>query len=850
MPISVGEVNATLRFTIIQADIAAAQKNLRALAAEFQDVGGEATTQGQRILASMIPVQNQLDILTAHAAGLKEEIKAMNAPAGDAASSLGKIDRSARYTSISMGNLDSIMSRMLVRIGLFYAIRGSIKFYTDLLNTAQALQNLDDRTGLSIEKLQALSFAGDSVGIPFSKLSTYVETLQKNLETFKGGDALHEIGLSFAQVFAMNPDARIDAIGKALQGVASPAERARLEVELFGTDAIDPLIQKYSGLAAAAKDLPFMSPQIIQALVQAKQAYEALGAGLETAAAGAASLIFKGAELVASPFFIFAANGFQGLRDAAANSDLLNHKIEALSALVNGGVTGLLQYAVSLDKVADSEKKASDIDLSKMGQEYVNSLKQQIPLTADQLSLLTQLNSMHELSLKTAVQAADVTTAQYKAFVTLASQAKSVQDAVNRSANDYAKAWLEIKSAGDGWKGTIASINADTVIAIKNDLDAGVSQHSLAVAYGLTATQVHAIAMARQEDEKEARAQEAAAKKTAATELWAATQTTETWAKVYQDKADMYASDAQKNDARAQYEYERAVAEGQKRGVTDTAYYQAKWALYEVDKEKFLAAEVAKSYTSKEELQATADNLRNVYEEMLSSSQTYTQAERDLAKQRWQDAEQQARNWEATVDSALGSTSTAFTALGKNGVAVFTSLQSALDAFAQGLDDTKIKVRLLDGELVTLQQAVDRFNAGGSITYDLSNVAGVENYRKLNPGATISLSDAQIIAMVSAGATLQSLIQAGYINPYGAYTQGGSAFPHAAEGGLVKVGERGPEIVRLPGNSIVYPSGTSAGSGMTNIYHIYVNGTAEEAAAKIEKILMQKLKAIRKFPAA
>jgi len=61
-------------------------------------------------------------------------------------------------------------------------------------------------------------------------------------------------------------------------------------------------------------------------------------------------------------------------------------------------------------------------------------------------------------------------------------------------------AMLELDAAGKGWFRTLETIDGETVEAIKYYLDAGVSQSSLATAYGLTAFQIKAVSTAMAEE--------------------------------------------------------------------------------------------------------------------------------------------------------------------------------------------------------------------------------------------------------------------------------------------------------------------------------------------------------------
>src|SRR5215471_13351935 len=74
MPITVGEVNAALRFTLNQSDLTDAQIRLKELTQQWRDVGGSATTAGQAIEAAMRPAQEEILRLRTSAAELKAEI--------------------------------------------------------------------------------------------------------------------------------------------------------------------------------------------------------------------------------------------------------------------------------------------------------------------------------------------------------------------------------------------------------------------------------------------------------------------------------------------------------------------------------------------------------------------------------------------------------------------------------------------------------------------------------------------------------------------------------------------------------------------------------------------------------
>lgn len=245
-----------------------------------------------------------------------------------------------------------------------------------------------------------------------------------------------------------------------------------------------------------------------------------------------------------------------------------------------------------------------------------------------------------------------------------------------------------------------------------------------------------------------------------------------------------------------------------------------------------------------EGMQAQANAALADYNKMMTSGLTYTRDVLDAQLQKYRDLQDKARGFGEAGDAAHK----ALTASAQQQNIVVDSLAQGWDKVAAGVDKTKVNVQMLDGEMVSLAEAQKRFEQGSSFSYDLSSKEGIAQYKKMNPAATITWSDDQIIAYVKKGGTLQGLISTGVINPYAGMGRG------FAEGGTVdiEVGERGREVVRVPLGSQVMPN-SMVGNGMGggDVYNTFhVNGTAEESARKIGTILMQQLKYSRKFGAA
>jgi len=96
-----------------------------------------------------------------------------------------------------------------------------------------------------------------------------------------------------------------------------------------------------------------------------------------------------------------------------------------------------------------------------------------------------------------------------------------------------------------------------------------------------------------------------------------------------------------------------------------------------------------------------------------------------------------------------------------------------------------------------------------------------------------------------------------FFKRFGAYTRGfpdgpGPKMPGFKEGGLVDVmvGENGPEAVRIPVGSQVYPNGMQPPGGQTINLTMHVNGTGQDVARIFKKIIMNDLRSVRQFGAS
>jgi hypothetical protein len=256
-----------------------------------------------------------------------------------------------------------------------------------------------------------------------------------------------------------------------------------------------------------------------------------------------------------------------------------------------------------------------------------------------------------------------------------------------------------------------------------------------------------------------------------------------------------------------------------------------------------------------EGLQEQADKAEKTYDQMVNSSLHFTRDALDAQRDKWIAAQQAANGWSTSVKQAIQDTADKVKILDHAWV-------DDADIAAATINKTTIMVKTLSGELISLAEAQKRQQAGG--TQDVTSLNFAQMLTQIitsggwNPsgaGSNIDVNKAYDLA--HQGYSFAEIIsifnqmKTSTGNPKLPPPQG-PRIPGFAQGGTVAVrlGENGPETVRIPIGSQVAPNGTSFGGGPTIVLTFNVNGTGVQVAQQIKDVIMRQLKQVRQFGAA
>ena len=190
----------------------------------------------------------------------RDEASKILRDAGKASSELEQDIAKVNKTALAMGAALAVAAAAAVV---------SIKTYADL---GDAIRDMSQRTGLSVENISELRLAAELSGTTIEALETGVRKMQNTLfDATKGSKeaatAFTQIGLSVAGLAAMSPDEQFDAIAVALSGVQDGSQRAAIATEIFGkagTQLLPMLADGAEGLDAMrqqARDLGIVFSQ-------------------------------------------------------------------------------------------------------------------------------------------------------------------------------------------------------------------------------------------------------------------------------------------------------------------------------------------------------------------------------------------------------------------------------------------------------------------------------------------------------------------------------------------------------------------------------------------------------------
>jgi hypothetical protein len=444
-----------------------------------------------------------------------------------------------------VGLAESMGGVAVVAVG---AVTGVVAIGTAMFELASraaavgaGLDDMADKTGLSVPALSRLSNAAQVIGADMGTLTDVVFKLQRglgeNTDAFQAG--LAKMGLSTAELKAAGPDRYLELVTAGLKGIVDPTERAAAGNAVLGRgykDVAAALNDLDDGFKATADLTPWTAEQakraeefeqqIASLEVHIKAAGIAVGNDLipavsllvtvlEGAGTGTAALVghinqvFNQTTVLTQALQQYSAEtAVSAALQQTMNSLWRDAALRGLSLAEAGDDIAKTMLTLGVEQQVVAEQTGLTVDAVKrlaielntakaVAEEYtavwgrLDALEAAGVPTIDGLSASTKGLVAHYVALGASV--ADITaatgvSAKQQALLTTAHADGEA------AAKKYAGAWEELNSIGVSWKATVAEMSPVIVEQIQHYLAAGASQATLAEAYGKSTLQIKAIA--------------------------------------------------------------------------------------------------------------------------------------------------------------------------------------------------------------------------------------------------------------------------------------------------------------------------------------------------------------------
>jgi hypothetical protein len=167
---------------------------------------------------------------------------------------------------------------------LFAAANGMMRFASETIEAADAIERVADRTGIAAEAVQELEYVAKQSSNTIDQVTTAISQMQNRLgEGNKGAvGAVKALGLNLEDLLKLTPDKQFEEIAKAIAKVEDPTRRTQLAMDLFGRSGAAILPTLIADMEKLRAEAPKMSNEAVAALNAVGDALMRLGASAKT----------------------------------------------------------------------------------------------------------------------------------------------------------------------------------------------------------------------------------------------------------------------------------------------------------------------------------------------------------------------------------------------------------------------------------------------------------------------------------------------------------------------------------------------------------------------------------------
>jgi hypothetical protein len=405
----------------------------------------------------------------------EEAISKMKAMGVDVPAGLQKIATEASKVAQPLSAVEQAARAATAALLTMFSLQAMQKAVSDLIAFGGSMTDLSAKTQISTDSLQEFAYAGGQVGVSLDSITAATTQLQNRLA---GNDksavkALKDLGIEYSAIRAARPEDQFKMVADKLGDVKDQAEFVRMGMDLMGKGFMEvaPLIRAdLQSLIEKARDLGVvLDAETIENL-------DNLGDALDSLSAVGRAVL---ADFLTPflPAITAAAEGLMMFGKFVDNAQV------AFEQFLSIGARGLQWWVDMRIKVLEATNAfgLNDKEIAKLREssEWYGAVAADLAVTQDKVA-----------------KAAKATSDFVGPMVPVVDEAATAM-------KKWEEANEELLSVGSSWQAELKTLNGTTAEAIKYYLEAGVSQTTLATAYGVTERQVHAVGEALKAEQEE-----------------------------------------------------------------------------------------------------------------------------------------------------------------------------------------------------------------------------------------------------------------------------------------------------------------------------------------------------------
>lgn len=345
--------------------------------------------------------------ITANTAQLAQAVREVNqrldsiSDAGEKAASRLGVLQNIEIGKIAIKGVSALSSGLLsIGRAATSVVSDLVSFGKAVADQLDALNDIAQRTGVSVEALQAYGQAAKLAGVESEAFAKALQKLTINIGKAAGDEkaqkAFKDLGIAFDELRSKNPSEQFEMVADALSRISDPAERAAAAVKLFGKGGIElgPLFTDGPGAMKAIREEAEKLGMVVSedGVKSIARMNDALDKVFQTFTAIVAQVVSKLAPVIADM-----AEQLLGVIQGMGGESIANTIVKVLLDAIDVVAQALVRFAQFLDQMVRTIGPLIGVDfrsavvkaLEELEERYGNGLA--IPLSPEEIKEMKRL---------------------------------------------------------------------------------------------------------------------------------------------------------------------------------------------------------------------------------------------------------------------------------------------------------------------------------------------------------------------------------------------------------------------------------------------------------------------------